>query len=140
MQILTCHSIDDIYLDASSPTKAFRLETYRSSGAISSTISQQLRCYFVSRCSFPTSAPGNLRDGTTDLRSVSDANFLEKASDNTLDIYQDVMSEVERRHGPVIEMFEVEDSRERRIVIGFKMGGTRKFFSALSDLYHFYGL
>ena len=65
---------------------------------------------------------------------------MEKASDNTLDIYQAIMNEVERRAGPVIEMFEVEDSRERRIVIGFKMGGTRKFFSALSDLYHFYGL
>ncbi|WVN85676.1 uncharacterized protein L203_100825 [Cryptococcus depauperatus CBS 7841] len=50
------------------------------------------------------------------------------------------MSEVERRTGPVIEMFEVEDSREHRIVIGYKMGGTRKFFSALSGLYHFYGL
>jgi glutamate dehydrogenase len=76
----------------------------------------------------------------TDIRSVSDAAFLEKASDHTIDIYQEVMNEVERRSGPVIEMFEVEESRERRIVIGFKMGGTHKFFSAMSDLYHFYGL
>jgi hypothetical protein len=30
------------------------------------------------------------------------------------------MSEVERRSGCVIECFEVEDSRERRVVIGFK--------------------
>lgn len=45
---------------------------------------------------------------------------MEKASDYTLNIYQEVMSEVERRSGPVIELFEVEDSRERRIVIGFK--------------------
>lgn len=79
-------------------------------------------------------------DGTTDIRSVSDAAFLEKASENTLEVYQRVMNEAERRHGPVIEMFEVEDSRERRLVIGYKNGGTRKFFSALSDLYHFYGL
>jgi glutamate dehydrogenase len=45
---------------------------------------------------------------------------LEKASENTLDIYQAVLSEVERRDGPVIELFEVEDSRERRVVIGYK--------------------
>jgi len=56
----------------------------------------------------------------TDIRSVSDAAFLDKASDHTIDIYQEVMNEVERRSGPVIEMFEVEESRERRIVIGFK--------------------
>nr|ODN93344.1 glutamate dehydrogenase [Cryptococcus depauperatus CBS 7841] len=132
--------IDSLYFDNSTPEKAYRLETYRSSGAISSTISQQLRCYFVSRCHFPSSPPSLLSSGLTDIRSVSDSAFLEKASENTIDIYQEVMSEVERRTGPVIEMFEVEDSREHRIVIGYKMGGTRKFFSALSGLYHFYGL
>ncbi len=37
-----------------------------------------------------------------------------------MDIYQTVMDEVERRDGPVIEMYEVEESRERRLVIGYK--------------------
>jgi glutamate dehydrogenase len=50
------------------------------------------------------------------------------------------MDQVRKRSGPVIELFEVEESRERRVVIGYKMGGTKQFFSALSDLYHFYGL
>jgi glutamate dehydrogenase len=109
-----------LFLDNSTPEKAFRLETYRSTGAISSTISQQLRCYFVTKCTFPTSGPAKLENGLTELRSVSDQAFLEKASDYTLNIYQEVMSEVERRSGPVIELFEVEDSRERRLVIGFK--------------------
>lgn len=112
--------IDQLYLDNSTPSKAYRLETYRSTGAISSTISQQLRCYFVTRCSFPSTPAEQTPQGTTAIRSVSDASFLEKASDNTLDVYQSVMDQVERREGPVIEMFEVEDSRERRIVVGFK--------------------
>ena len=112
--------IDALFLNQSSPEKAFRLETYRSTGAISSTISQQLRCYFIARCVFPTSAPSKRADGTTDIRSVSDASFLEKASENTMEIYQTVMNEVERRRGPVIEMYEVEESRERRVVIGYK--------------------
>jgi len=51
---------------------------------------------------------------------VSDFSFLEKATQNTLDIYQEILSEVERRTGPVIEMYEVEESRERRVVIGYK--------------------
>ena len=38
------------------------------------------------------------------------------------------MWSVESRYGPVIEMFEVEGSRERRVVIGFKMNSTSHFF------------
>ena len=71
---------------------------------------------------------------------MSDPIFLEKASENTLEIYQRVMWNVQARFGPVIEVFEVEGSRERRLVIGYKTGGTKKFFSALSNLYHFYSL
>jgi len=137
----TCERrIDELYLDKTSPACAYRLETFRSAGGISSSIAQQLRCYFVSRCAFPTETPKPLSDGRTDIRQVSDKSFLEKATPNTLEIYQDVLWNVESRDGPVIEMFEVEGTRERRIVIGYKMGGTAHFFSALSDLYHFYSL
>ena len=71
---------------------------------------------------------------------MSDPVFLEKASDNTLEIYQNIIWNVESRYGPVIEVFEVEGTRERRLVIGYKMGATTHFFSALSNLYHFYSL
>jgi hypothetical protein len=37
-------------------------------------------------------------------------------------------------------MFEVEGTRERRLVVGYRQLTSRSFFSALSDLYHFYGL
>lgn len=43
------------------------------------------------------------------------------------------MNEVESRTGPVIEFFEVEGISERRLVIGYKMGGTRHLFR-LADL------
>lgn len=43
-----------------------------------------------------------------------------------------------RRMGPVVAAYEVEQSRERRLVIAYKQGGTKSFFSALSDLYHSY--
>ncbi|TDL19702.1 NADH-dependent glutamate dehydrogenase [Rickenella mellea] len=140
----TCERrIDALYLNDSTKDKAYRLETYRSGGAISATASQQLRCYFITRCSFPPSASSTTtknKDGKTDIRAVSDRVFLEKATQNTLDIYQEVMWKAEARHGPVIEVFEVEGTREKRLVIGYRMGGTTHFFSALSDLYHFYSL
>ncbi|THG97604.1 hypothetical protein EW145_g7585 [Phellinidium pouzarii] len=137
-----CRAIDALFLDKSTSTDCFRLETYRSGGAVASGASQQLRCYFISRCSFPappngvTSAP----DGRTNIRAVSDPVFLSKVSQNTLDIYQDVLWSVEQRFGPVIEVFDVEGSNEKRVVIGYRMGGTTGFFSALSHLYHFYAL
>ncbi len=138
-----------MYLDKATVERCYRLETYRSTGSVSSSAPQQLRCYFVNRCVWAQPPPAAkpvqaVDDGTLhvtqDIRSVSDKAFLEKASENTLEIYQLVMNEVEKRSGPVIELYEVEESRERRIVIGYKMGSTSGFFSALSDLYHFYGL
>lgn len=138
----TCESrIDALYLDNSTPEKCYRLETYRSTGSISATASQQLRCYFITKCNFPSPPPPSTRtDGKTDIRAVSDRSFLEKATEHTLQVYQEIMWQVESRYGPVMEVFEVEGSRERRLVIGYKMGGTSRFFSALSNLYHYYQL
>jgi glutamate dehydrogenase len=132
--------IDDMFIDKSTPQKAYRLESYRSAGSISASVSQQLRCYFVSACEFPAGGATQTASGTTDIKSVSDKTFLEKATPTTIDLYQGIMDEVSRRSGPVIESFQIEDTREYRIIIGYKAGGTRRYFSALSDLYHFYGL
>jgi len=58
----TCESrIDELYLDKSTPSNAYRLETYRSQGSISATASQQLRCYFVTKCNFPENPPPSTR-------------------------------------------------------------------------------
>ena len=115
-------------MDKSTPTNAYRLETFRSLGQVSATASQQLRCYFVTKCNFSNQPASTRTDGKTDIRTVSDKVFLEKATENTLEIYQNVMWSVESRYGPVIEVFEVEGTRERRVVIGFKMNSTSHFF------------
>ncbi|KAJ6584511.1 NAD-dependent glutamate dehydrogenase [Mycena capillaripes] len=128
--------IDDLFLDTDTP---YRLETFRSLGSVSATASQQLRCYFVSKCSFPP-LPAEDSD---DIRLYSDPVFLEKASENTLAIYQSAMHAVrERRYGPVLSHFQVEGTRQHRLVIAYdsRASGTRHFFSALSNLYHFYAL
>ncbi|KAJ7904791.1 NAD-specific glutamate dehydrogenase [Mycena leptocephala] len=127
--------IDDLFLDTATP---YRLETFRSQGAVSATASQQLRCYFVSKCSFP---PLPKDEDADDIRLYSDPVFLEKASENTLQIYQDAMRAVRaRRYGPVLSHFQVEGTRQHRLVIAYDShaSGTRHFFSALSNLYHFY--
>ncbi|KAJ6476138.1 hypothetical protein C8R45DRAFT_370933 [Mycena sanguinolenta] len=72
--------IDDLFLDTTIP---HRLETFRLQGAVSATASQRLRCYFISKCSFPP-LPAEESD---DIRLYSDPVFLEKACKNTLKIY-----------------------------------------------------
>ncbi|CAB5139018.1 unnamed protein product [Rhizophagus irregularis] len=130
--------IDLNYLDVSNTTNAYRLESYRSHGNVTPSVNTQIRCYFVAKCDFVKSNPSP--DEETDIRLVGDRTFLEKATENTLEIYQNVMKAVLKRTGPVIEMFEVEGSRERRLVIGYRQRSTQSFFSAMSDLYHFYEL
>jgi glutamate dehydrogenase len=91
----------------------------------------------VYKCDFvnPTPDPDE-----TDLAVVSDKTFLEKVTPNTKEIYQNVVTSViERRTGPVIKVFEIENTPEKRLVIGFKQRSTMGLFSALSDLYHYYG-
>ncbi|KAJ7081614.1 NADH-dependent glutamate dehydrogenase [Mycena belliarum] len=128
--------IDDLFLDTKTP---YRLETFRSQGAVSATASQQLRCYFVTRCAFPPLPEHE----TDDIRAYSDRAFLDKASENTLAIYSDAMRAVhERRYGPVLRHYTVAGTREHRLVIAYSSRSSRTshFFSALSNLYHFYAL
>ena len=106
--------IDEKYIDVS--TGPYRLESFRSFGT--GTVASQLRCYFITKCSYPNPKP-NAEDAQ-DIYQVSDKNFWEKATDHTKEIYKNVMKQVLVRTGPVIEMFHVPNSREKRLVIGYK--------------------
>jgi len=88
--IFLLYRIDELFLDKSTPENAYRLETFRSTGAISATASQQLRCYFVTKCNFPSKPPALKQGERTDIREVSDSAFLDRATKNTLDVYQQV--------------------------------------------------
>lgn len=110
--------IDQKYLDLSSREKSFRLETYRSKGNVSTSFKTQLRCYFINKCRFAISEPNS--EELFDILKVSDETFLSKASQNTLQLYQKILHAVLIRSGPVIEMHEVEDSRCKKIIIGYR--------------------
>ena len=126
--------IDQKYLDESCPQRSFRLETYRSLGTVSSSMSTQLRCYFVAKCDFVSF------EKTLDIQRISDKNFLEKATPNTLQLYGDILKKVQNRNGPVIESYDGDSPSEKRLVIGYKQNETVSFFSSLSHLYHYYKL
>ncbi|KAI8393292.1 Glutamate/Leucine/Phenylalanine/Valine dehydrogenase-domain-containing protein [Radiomyces spectabilis] len=130
--------IDEKYLDTSLPSQAYRVESYRSTGTVSSNLTSQLRCYFVTKCQFVNATPTPEEEG--DIRQVADQTFLQKANAHTLKVYEAVMRNVLQRTGPVIEMYEVQGSRERRLIIGYRQRSTQGFLSAMSDLYHYYEL
>ncbi|TPX63849.1 glutamate dehydrogenase [Spizellomyces sp. 'palustris'] len=130
--------IDARYLDGSTKNLAYRMESYRSSGTVSSSLSTQLRCYFVRKCNFVKAEPTPAEEA--DIRLVSDSTFLEKATENTLEIYSKVMKHALVRTGPVIEVYDIPKSRQKRLVIAFKHRTTQGLLAAISDLYHFYEL
>ncbi|KAL8675294.1 MAG: hypothetical protein Q9168_000323 [Polycauliona sp. 1 TL-2023] len=128
--------IDEKYINGSVGDSSYRVESFRSASHLPGEKAQQLRCYFVYKCDFANPNPG-LEE--TNLDIIGDKRFLQKATQNTKDIYQQVMNHAVTRTGPVIETFEIEGSREKRLVIAYRQGSAMGLFSALSDLYHYYG-
>ncbi|KAK4241883.1 Glutamate/Leucine/Phenylalanine/Valine dehydrogenase-domain-containing protein [Achaetomium macrosporum] len=132
------HRLEAKYLDGSDTSKRFRVETFRSPGVIGDANSKAtLRCYFVYQCQFvePNADPKETR-----LEVISDRMFLAKATKNTKQIYREIIEIAVNRTGPVIEVFDIEGSREKRLVVAFRSRTARGMFSALSDLYHYYGV
>ncbi|KAI0440858.1 NAD-specific glutamate dehydrogenase [Xylaria telfairii] len=127
------------YLDHTDPDQRFRVETFRSPVSLSNDASSttSLRCYFVYQCQFVDSRPD---PDETRLEVISDRMFLTKATKNTKLIYHDIIKLAVSRTGPVIEVFDIEGTEEKRLVVAFRSRTARGLFSALSDLYHYYGV
>ncbi|KAL5337854.1 Glutamate/Leucine/Phenylalanine/Valine dehydrogenase-domain-containing protein [Aspergillus crustosus] len=129
--------IDQKYINGSTHDSSYRVETFRSPTPVPGDDGQQLRCYFVYKCQFANPNPG-LQETNIDI--IGEKRFLQKATANTKAVYQEIISNAVARAGPVIEMFEIEKSREKRLVIAYRQGSAMGLFSALSDLYHYYRL
>ncbi|KAI5457718.1 NAD+ dependent glutamate dehydrogenase [Mariannaea sp. PMI_226] len=128
------------YIDHVGKSK-YRVETFRSPAALGSSPSSKasLRCYFVYQCQFVT-PPEKTDPSETRLELIADVGFLQKATANTKQIYQEIIELAVKRAGPVIEVFDIEDSAEKRMVVAFRSRTASGLFSALSDLYHYYGV
>jgi len=129
--------IDEKYVNGSTPKSSYRVESFRSANALPENPDSSLRCYFIYKCHF---ANTNTDPNETDIEKIGEQRFLQKATKNTKDVYQEIITYAVARTGPVIEMFEVEGTREKRLVIAYRQGSAMGIFSALSDLYHYYGV
>ncbi|OGE51987.1 hypothetical protein PENARI_c011G07634 [Penicillium arizonense] len=129
--------IDEKYVNHSKGADSYRVETFRSPTTLPGNDGQQLRCYFVYKCQFANPNPS---PNETNIEIIGEKRFLQKATPNTKAVYQEIITTAVGRSGPVIEMFEIEGSREKRLVIAYRQGSAMGLFSALSDLYHYYRL
>ena len=124
--------IDKKYLNTKGNT-TYRVENFRSETPLPGSEDQQLRCYFIYQCEFEVpNAPAT----ETNIDVIGDKRFLQKATKNTRAIYQEILQIASTRTGPVIEFFDIEGSRDKRLVVAYKQGSALGLFSALSDLYH----
>ncbi|KAH7115184.1 Glutamate/Leucine/Phenylalanine/Valine dehydrogenase-domain-containing protein [Dendryphion nanum] len=129
--------IDEKYLNGSKGSTGYRVESFRSTSSLPGSTEQQLRCYFVYQCDFVDPSPSPTE---TDIEKIGDKRFLQKATENTKQVYQQALQIAIERTGPVIEYYDIEGSHDKRLVIAYKQGSAMGLFSALSDLYHYYGL
>lgn len=125
------------YLNISTTNAAYRVESFRSETPLPGSQDQQLRCYFIYQCEFEHPNPGPTE---TNIDIIGDKRFLQKATKNTRAIYQEILQVAVERTGPVIEYYDIEGSKDKRLVMAYKRGSALGLFSALSDLYHYYGL
>jgi glutamate dehydrogenase len=132
--------LESKYLDHQGKTK-YRVETFRSPAVIGNSPSSKatLRCYFVYQCLFKQK-PEHTDPKETRLEVIADHGFLQKATSNTKQIYQEIIELAVNRAGPVIEVFDMEGLAEKRLVVAFRARTAHGLFSALSDLYHYYGV
>ncbi|ORY45063.1 NAD-dependent glutamate dehydrogenase [Rhizoclosmatium globosum] len=126
--------IDEKYLNAKDKEAVYRLESYRSSST--AAFSTNLMSYFVRKCTFPKSSESN----EFLMKSISDPDFIVHCTPATYTSYERVIKQVLVRAGIVIECQHVPNSIEKRLIIGYKQGTTENYFSALTDLYQYYGL
>jgi glutamate dehydrogenase len=130
--------IDEKYINGSTtPATSYRVESFRATNALPENPGETLRCYFIYQCKFNNQ---NVSSEETDIEKIGEATFLAKATKHTKAIYQEIIQYAVSRSGPVIEMFDMEGTREKRLVIAYRQGSALGIFSALSDLYHYYGV
>ncbi|KAG9245307.1 NAD-specific glutamate dehydrogenase [Calycina marina] len=133
------HRLESKYLDNSALNTIYRVETFRSPGHVSGIQPSKttMRCYFVYQCHF---VDPNASEQETDLEIIGDHMFLTKATPNTKQIYEEIIKLAVARTGPVIEVFDIENSKEKRLIVAFRRRTAAGLFSALSNLYHYYGV
>ena len=133
--------IDEKYLSGSEAGKVYRVEFFQSTNPLPiedlGNDEQSFSYYFVYECRFKNPKPG---PEVTSIDELGDNRFLERSTLSTQDLYKEILNKAVGCTGPLTQIFDIQDSREKRLVIAYRQGSATGLFSSLSDLAHYYGL
>ncbi|WBW72588.1 NAD-dependent glutamate dehydrogenase Gdh2 [Schizosaccharomyces osmophilus] len=137
-------SISKRYLDnPNDDAPSFRIESFTSTANIdrASTENSNISTFLVNKCNF-VDPSDNLSSNQKipKIACVSDKTFLEKASEHTIQTYQNIMDTVLTRFGPAVGVFKHQQRSEIRLVIGYRRGSIMRFYPSISNLLRYYGL
>lgn len=132
--------IDERYLNSSSKEKLYRVELFRAPLG-----KDHIRLHFVYRTQFPENKATDLSglaayDDLGALDAFSDSTFSKIALPHTKNLYARILSETPSTMGPVIHHYDVDGSKEHRLVIAFHQNTSTNYCSALSALLSYYKL
>lgn len=124
------NEIDDKFLDQK---KYYRLVSYYGDN--------NLKLVFIYETKFP--GLKSVLDKETlikgDIDQISDITMSQVTSSENKKLYGHLMTQIFEREGPMIKTFHsVANHDEIRLVLGFKKGTTKRYFSALTSLLHYY--
>lgn len=138
--------LDEGFLDK--PDERWSLETYRSRGQIGDEYTGRMRCYFLNKLPAgqedPEYAGGCVAVVCVRVCVLADGGvcarrYATRVSAVAREEFESMLKEMRGVRGLVIRS-EVVADHECRISIAFKRRTTTKFFSSVSDLYHYYDL
>eukprot|EP01102_Stenamoeba_stenopodia_P004507 TRINITY_DN147_c0_g1_i1.p1 TRINITY_DN147_c0_g1~~TRINITY_DN147_c0_g1_i1.p1 ORF type:complete len:947 (+),score=276.37 TRINITY_DN147_c0_g1_i1:400-3240(+) len=113
-----------------------RVACFRTQGTLSPDSKTQLRIHV---CYEPKYATANCQANETDIEKIGDIDFLAQAESSTKALYQELIREAISKQSPAVRL-ETLSSDSARLVIAYRRGSTHSYWSAISDLYHYYGL
>lgn len=117
--------------------KRFRVECYRTRGTVAPNNSIHLRLYLLTELKFanPNAGPKDLN-----FAEIADATFLANTAEARQQVFYDLVAAAVNQLGPVIKVLDMADKYEKNLLIAYRSGSTHSFFSAITHLYHSFGL
>ena len=131
-------SIDDTYFDLDPAEPPYRMECYLSKGQVVGA--STLRTYLVRKCDFVN--PNPVGKDKLDITQVGDKNFLFRTTKKTQALYEEIIKEVleDARLGPCVSVIDIPEKQTKKLIVAFRQKSTRKFFSAMTDSFHYHNL
>ncbi|MFW6160850.1 MAG: NAD-glutamate dehydrogenase domain-containing protein, partial [Acidobacteriota bacterium] len=113
----------------------FRIQSYRTQRKVAGI--DHLRMYIVTKPSFSLK---KIKDEESDIRKISDKEFLETSTEETIQRYQEMLDKSIEGETPQIDVSHKEETGELRIMVVLDRKASRRFLINVSDVFNSHNL